>query len=356
MSASDILLNLFLADDGSPEQEAAAEEAESLSSEEILDAMPEVADQLPPDQAAVVRAAYGLEQPEGAPEVPAEIAEQIPPLPEDASAAEVMAHYNTVIDMTHDDGDVYVDQSVHQNIEAFGDVNQSFEQSAVTGDDAVLAGDDAQINTGDGAVQVGGDVSDSTVGQGNTNVEDSVMNESSLTGDVSSDDTSVSASGGSTLAFGEGSNASIDDSDTEVGENYGNFAGEGDLSSDVDNSLNDSFNTEGSFGESNIFEDNSSSSVFESEGSLNTDNSFTDGSSDDDWTSTSDDDTTYEDNSTTSDSSSYDSSYSSDDDTTYEDNSTSSDSTSYDESYSSDDDASFEDSSTSEFDLFGGGS
>jgi hypothetical protein len=352
MSASDILLNLFLADDGSPEQEAAAEEAGDLSSEEILDAMPEVADQLPPEQAAVVRAAYGLEQPEGAPEVPAEIADQLPPLPDDASPAEMMAHYNTVIDMTHDDGDTYIDQSVNQNIEAFGDVNQSFEQSAVTGDGAVVAGDDSQVNTGDGAVQAGGDVSDSTVGDGNTSVEDSVMNESSLTGDVSSDETSVSASGGSSLAFGEGSTAAAE-GDTTVGENYGNFAGEGDLDSDVDNSLNDSFNTEGSGNSDNLFEDNSTSSVFSAEDSFNADNSVTDGSSDDDWSSTSDDDTTYEDNSTTSDSSAFSSSFSSDDDTSFADNSTSSDSSSYDESYSSDDDASFEDSSTSAFD-FGG--
>ena len=37
-------------------------------------------------------------------------------------------------------------------------MNQSFDQAAVTGDGAVLAGDGSQVNTGEGAVQAGGDV------------------------------------------------------------------------------------------------------------------------------------------------------------------------------------------------------
>ncbi|HEY8524202.1 MAG TPA: hypothetical protein VIL48_04515 [Acidimicrobiales bacterium] len=322
-SITDVLLNLFLADDGSPEHEAAVEEAGELSGDEILQAMPEVIEHLPPEQAAFVSAAYGLEPPEGAPELPPEIANQLPPVPEHATAAELMAHYNTVVDLANDDGDVYIDQSVHQHIEAFGDVNQTFDQAAVTGDGAVQAEHADDINTGDGAVQADGDISDSTIGDGNTHVQDSVMNESSLTGDVTSDDTNVSADHGSTLAFGEGSNATLDTGDTTVGENHGNFAGEGDLTNEVDNSTHDSFNTEGSFNEDQSFDDHSSHSAFSAANSFNTDESYTDGSVHSSYEHSSDDDTVFDDHSSHSESSVFSDSFSSDDDFSFEDHSTS---------------------------------
>ncbi len=91
-----------------------------------------------------------------------------PRCPRTPRTAELMEHYATVINISHsieEAGDtIYIDQSVNQNIEAYGDVNQSFDQAAVTGDGAVLAGDDSQVNTGEGAVQAGGDVDDSTRG------------------------------------------------------------------------------------------------------------------------------------------------------------------------------------------------
>ena len=138
--------------------------------QEFLESMPEVCDPSPPEQAEVLRAAYGLESPEGSPDLDPALADQIPPVPEDASTAELMEHYATVINISHsieEAGDtIYIDQSVNQNIEAYGDVNQNFDQAAVTGDGAVLAGDGSQVNTGEGAVQAGGDVNDSTRGHG----------------------------------------------------------------------------------------------------------------------------------------------------------------------------------------------
>ena len=66
-----------------------------------------------------------------------------------------------------DDRDTTVDSSVNQNITAFGDVNQDFDNDVVSGDGAVAAGDNAQVNTGDGAVQAGDDIEDSNVATGN---------------------------------------------------------------------------------------------------------------------------------------------------------------------------------------------
>ena len=93
-------------------------------------------------------------------------------------------YYTTVVNTTNqtfedndvtniDDSDTTVDASVNQNITAFGDVTQDFDNDVVSGDGAVAAGDDAQVNTGDGAVQAGDDIEDSNVVTGD--VEGSVL-------------------------------------------------------------------------------------------------------------------------------------------------------------------------------------
>ena len=126
-------------------------------------------------------------------------------MPEDASTAELMEHYATVINISHsieEAGDtIYIDQSVNQNIEAYGDVNQSFDQAAVTGDGAVLAGDGSQVNTGEGAVQAGGDVEDSTVATGDVGGSVTGDNEGSTVGDGNA---VISDSEVGSAAFGEG--------------------------------------------------------------------------------------------------------------------------------------------------------
>ncbi|HET6729238.1 MAG TPA: hypothetical protein VFG96_07445, partial [Jiangellaceae bacterium] len=67
-----------------------------------------------------------------------------------SGAIESINHYTNVFNETNqevDDRDTTVDNSVNQNIEAFGDVNQDFDTDIVSGDGAVSnEGDDAQIN------------------------------------------------------------------------------------------------------------------------------------------------------------------------------------------------------------------
>ena len=66
----------------------------------------------------------------------------------------------------YDGGDPVSDESINQNIETFGDVNQDFDNEDVSGEGAVSAGDWSQVNTGDGATQAGGDIVDSTISSG----------------------------------------------------------------------------------------------------------------------------------------------------------------------------------------------
>ena len=69
-------------------------------------------------------------------------------------AIEQIEYYNVVVNVSNqtfedndttviDDRDTTVDNSVNQNIEAFGDVNQDFDNDIVSGDGAVAAGDGA---------------------------------------------------------------------------------------------------------------------------------------------------------------------------------------------------------------------
>jgi hypothetical protein len=105
-----------------------------------------------------------------------------------SGAIEAINHYTNVVNMTEqsfqdndytsiDDRDTTVDASVNQNITAFGDVTQDFDNDVVSGDGAVAAGDDSQVNTGAGAVQAGEDIEDSTIATGDVG--------GSVTGDVS---------------------------------------------------------------------------------------------------------------------------------------------------------------------------
>jgi hypothetical protein len=129
-----------------------------------------------------------------------------------AGAIESINHYTSVTNVTEqsfedndttviNDQDTNIDNSVNQDITAFGDVNQDFDNDVVTGDENALGGDGSQVNSGDGAVQAGGSIVDSTIATGDVG--------GSVTGDVSDsvvgdnnnviDDSSVGAA-----SFGDG--------------------------------------------------------------------------------------------------------------------------------------------------------
>jgi hypothetical protein len=259
MSTVDVLLDLFRGDAGTDDPSGYLAE-QGVSPEEFLESMPEVCEQLPPEQAEVLRAAYGLESPDGAPELDDALADQIPPVPEDATTAELMEHYATVINISHsieEAGDtIYIDQSVNQNIEAYGDVNQSFDQAAVTGDGAVLAGDGSQVNTGDGAVQAGGDVADSTVATGDVAGSVTGDNEGSTVGDgnavISDSEVGAASFGGGAATNLQGENVNAGDG-TLVSDTYGDAnvnSGEGDM-----NAVDGSTLSETALGDGDVYSD-----------------------------------------------------------------------------------------------------
>src|SRR5918993_275623 len=337
MSTVDVLLDLFRGDAGTEDPQAYLEE-NGVSPEEFLESMPEVCESLPPEQAEVLRAAYGLESPEGSPDLDPALADQSPPVPDDASTAELMEHYATVINISHsieEAGDtIYIDQSVNQNIEAYGDVNQNFDQEAVAGEGAVLAGDGSQVNTGDGNAVIsdsevgsaafgGGDASNveaenANLGDGNivsdtygnadlnagdgdmTSVDGSTLSESSLgEGDVYSDDATVAAEEGSSIGFGEGSTSDASSQTTDIEDNWGNanVTDDGNQTSSIDESVNDSYNTDGSFMTSlNVF-DNSTNDSMNTDESYNEDTFAEDNSYDSTVEDNSDNDYSYTDNS-----------------------------------------------------------
>src|SRR5215207_547089 len=259
MSTVDVLLDLFRGDAGTDDPQAYLEE-NGVSPEEFLESMPEVCESLPPEQAEVLRAAYGLESPEGSPDLDPALADQIPPVPDDASTAELMEHYATVINISHsieEAGDtIYIDQSVNQNIEAYGDVNQNFDQEAVAGEGAVLAGDGSQVNTGDGAVQTGGDVNDSTPSTGDVAGSVTGDNDGSTVGDgnavISDSEVGSAAFGGGDASNVEAENANLGDGNI-VSDTYGNAdlnAGDGDMTSVDGSTLSES-----SLGEGDVYSD-----------------------------------------------------------------------------------------------------
>jgi hypothetical protein len=156
-----------------------------------------------------------------------------------SGAIESINHYTTHVvnttnqefqdnDVTNiDDRDVTADNSVNQNITAFGDVNQEFDNDVVSGDGAVAAGDNAQVNTGDGAVQAGEDIEDSNVVTGN--VTDSVLADDisdSVVGDGNQviDDSTVGAA-----SFGSGDATNVEAENALLGDGTLVDGGSGDI-------------------------------------------------------------------------------------------------------------------------------
>ena len=126
----------------------------------------------------------------------------------------VVRHVTEVTNVTNiDEGDQFVDQSVNTTILAEGDVDfdQEVSNTANVGDDGavVVGGDvsDSAVNTGqlDG-VQAGGDVSieDSAIGDGNVLVNDSEFDALAVGGDA----TNVEAGGDANV--GSGTQVGID--------------------------------------------------------------------------------------------------------------------------------------------------
>jgi hypothetical protein len=250
MSVIDMLLDLFQDEDEQAEfQEDPAgyldeHGPEGLTAEDILAAMPGVCAGLPPEQADAVRAAYGLPGPGGsggAAQAAAGAATQAvathaatapaPPTPDPGGdpleqVLEQINYFTTVTNVTHqsfedndvtniDDRDTTVDNSVNQDITAFGDVTQDFDNDLVSGDGAVAAGDGSQVLTGDGAVQAGGNITDATIATGDIG--------GSVTGDVSDstvgddnqviDDSTVGAA-----SFGEGDATNVSAGNANLGD------------------------------------------------------------------------------------------------------------------------------------------
>jgi hypothetical protein len=141
-------------------------------------------------------------------------------------AIETINHYTSVVNVTEqtiedndlttiDDRDTAVDQSVNQDITAFGDIDQNFDNDVVSGDGAVAAGDGSTVNTGDGAVQAGDDISDSTIATGNVSgtvtgdVSDSVVGE----GNQVIQDSEVGAA-----TFGSGDATNVEAANANLGD------------------------------------------------------------------------------------------------------------------------------------------
>jgi len=174
-----------------------------------------------------------------------------------SGAIESINHYTNVFNETNqsfqdndvtniDDRDTTVDASVNQNITAFGDVTQDFDNDVVSGDGAVAAGDNAQVNTGDGAVQAGDDIEDSNVVTGT--VEDSVLADDIDDSIIGDDNQAIIDSNVGAATFGEGDatnvsaqNANVGDGVQVVGSDDTNVnTGEGDLITIDDSTVEES--------------------------------------------------------------------------------------------------------------------
>jgi hypothetical protein len=311
---------------------------EGVTGADVLAAIPDVCAALPPEQGDALRSAYGLsdggEGPSGgsgggAP-TPVDFPPPPAPVPGDDPVESVLRqvnYYTDVVNTTNqtfedndvttiDDRDTFTDASVNQNIEAFGDVNQDFDTNIASGDGAVAQSGDGTANTGDGALVAGddldiedstvntgvvggsvtGDVDRGIVGDGNTAlidtevddsalafgggdafndsqvvegdgvvqndidgdanaanntgsgdqtvVQDSDLDESAVGGSVQSNDVDIDADGGSSVAFGEGSDS--DSGDVDIDDVDGNVQVAGDAatqaaSNDESVTVEDSF-------------------------------------------------------------------------------------------------------------------
>ncbi len=273
MSVIDLLLDLFRSEE---QQEAfAADPAaflaehapDGLTADDVLAAMPGVCAALPPAEAAALRTAYGL-SPSGssgesggsAPGSPG--SPPPPPAPDPGSTPleqviQQINHYTNVVNHNYqsfedndttiiNDNDEIIDNSVNQNITAFGDVNQEFDNDVVTGDGNALGGDGSVVNSGDGAVQNTGIIADSTIATGDVGGSVTGDNYDSIVGDGNQviDDSIVGAA-----AFGEGDatnvvaqNANVGDG-TQVVGGYGETnvnTGDGDFTQIENSNLNES--------------------------------------------------------------------------------------------------------------------
>src|SRR5690606_402170 len=122
-----------------------------------------------------------------------------PPSPDPGSSPleqviQQINHYTNVVNLNQqtfedndttviNDNDEIIDNSVNQNITAFGDVNQSCDTGVVTGDGNALAGDGSVVNSGDGAVQNTGVINDSTIATGDVGGSVTGDNYDSIVGD-----------------------------------------------------------------------------------------------------------------------------------------------------------------------------
>jgi hypothetical protein len=196
------------------------------------------------------------------------------------SAAEYINNYITQNYI--DDRDTNIDNST--NIQADtggGDFNADIDvdSTVASGDGAVAAGDDIEDSTittgndnivgdnnieGDGNTSISGDGNAAVIGDGNTTgFGDGDVSSTEIDGDVSVDDGSSFAIGGSSSV----DNSNYEDNDTEIDAS--------------DNSVNDSFNDTTSWEDNSTSEDNDSYSNYED----NSDNSYRE---DNDTTSTDD--------------------------------------------------------------------
>ena len=148
------------------------------------------------------------------------------------------------------------DESINQNIETFGDVNQDFDNEDVSGEGAVSAGDWSQVNTGDGATQAGGDIVDSTISSGDVAGSVTGDNYDSTVGDgnVVIDESTVGAAGfgGGDATNLQGENLNLGDG-TIVDDTFGDAtvnSGDGDL-----NAIDDSYVSESALGDGDVYSD-----------------------------------------------------------------------------------------------------
>ena len=215
-----------------------------------------------------------------------------PPMPPASTppaeaVSQVVNYYVTEIHETTnvDDRDTYVDNSISNNVHAEDgahvDIDNEVDATTVTGDGAVGAGEDSELNgvaTGDGAVAAGDDVGvantgtntgvvgeeidvdDSIFGNNNTQVNDNEGTATVGDGNVVATDGSQAAGRDltdnditvedSTLEgsnVGGVGNTAVQDNDT-VTEDNDTAISVVEVDQNVDQSINDSFNTEGGEG------------------------------------------------------------------------------------------------------------
>ena len=132
-----------------------------------------------------------------------------------------------------------VDNSVNSNIVAAGDVE--FDQAVASGAGSTAASGEAQINSGDGAVLAGDDISDATIATGDVGGSVTGDNTDSLVGD---DNQAILNSEVGAAAFGGGDATNVDAGGGNV--NFGSGTQIADNQGDVQNAGGDLANVENS--------------------------------------------------------------------------------------------------------------